>query len=478
MQIKRFEAKDMSEALSLIKQEFGPDAVILSARTLKKNGGMFGYMKKPIVEVTAAMDTYYEKENIRTSDLRTGFSHNHKSIRSSHNGTRNNMGLFIQSHGKPYSLNFNDMPPIKSRFENQTDSTGFGKLKHLMLQHGIEKDLAIDWLKSLERLLVANKPSNPVTLKKGLIQALTEISKSIGPPIKNRKKRNIIAFVGTTGVGKTTTIAKLAAIHALKMQQKVGLVTLDNYRIAAIDQIKAYAKIIGIPMESATNKKELIRSLKMLRNRNVILIDTPGISQMNKNRINDLKSIFNGVSNIQIQLLMNVSTNNVIVEDILQNFKTLPVTGLIFTKLDESTTFGNIVNQLCRNNIPISYFTNGQEVPEDIEFASIDKIVNLIIGESKEKSAFSIPPGDSEQEEDRPNKRIKTFYVANRNSDVFHKPNCKSAKKIKPSSMIVFEGEADAISNGFKPCRLCNHYSIEEYESVHAAARKRKIAIN
>lgn len=471
MQIKRFEARDTTEALSLIKREFGPDAVILSVRTVKRQKGMFSYLKKPGIEVTAATDSLSSQDKKKKSKHRTGISYEFESIRPGYNAESENRGASIKTNLEPYALKFNESLPVLKSYDKFTDREEIGQLKQLMLQQGVETDLAVKWLKELKETLDNTKPLNSEILKQGLIQALTTISKTVGPPKTDRRKRNTIVFVGPTGVGKTTTIAKLAAIHALKMKKKVALITLDNYRIAAIDQLKAYAKIIGIPVESASNKKELIRSLKMLRNRDFILIDTPGMSQKNKKQINELKNIIEGVPNIQIQLLMSVPTNNLTLEDILGNFKTMPITGLIFTKLDESTTFGNIVNSLCSANTPISYFTNGQEIPEDIEIASLDKVVNLIIGESKWNSLVSIPPRLLELEEESPNKPLMDFYVANRSSDVFHEPDCKSARKIKATSMIVFEGAANAINKGYKPCRLCNPYKCEEHNMVISGTR-------
>lgn len=280
------------------------------------------------------------------------------------------------------------------------------------------------------------------------------------------KKRKIVAFVGPTGVGKTTTIAKLAAIQSIKMRKTVALITLDNCRIAAIEHLKAYARVIGIPMEVASNIKELKTSVKKLRNRHLILIDTPGMSQKNDNQINELKDMLEEISPIQTHLLMSATTNDSNLMDIWEKFKVIPIAGLIFTKLDETTTFGNIVNQLCRSKIPISYFTNGQEVPEDIEIATLEKLVDLMMGGAVEKIW---------EDKDNPNGHIMEFFVANKTSDVFHHPDCKAAKKIKATGMVVFEGIADALNKGFKPCKLCNP-GILEARNMHSGIIEERIS--
>jgi flagellar biosynthesis protein FlhF len=313
-------------------------------------------------------------------------------------------------------------------------------------------------LEELKRTLEFKKPLNGELLKSSIARALSKMGAASSQMENKPKKRKIVAFVGPTGVGKTTTIAKLAVIQAIKMRKTVALISLDNCRIAAIDHLKAYARVIGIPMEVASSIKELKTSVKKLRNRHLILIDTPGMSQKNENQINELRDMLEGISPTQTHLLMSATTNDSNLMDIWEKFKAIPIARLIFTKLDETTTFGNIVNQLCRSKIPISYFTNGQEVPEDIEIATLEKLVNLMMGEAV---------GEIWEDEDNPNGHIMEFFVANKTSDVFHHPDCKAARKIKATGMIVFEGIADALNKGLKPCRLCNP-GIPEARNMHS----------
>lgn len=447
MQIKRFQAHDMTKALSLIKQEFGPDAVILSARTLKKPGGLLSYMRKPIVEVTAATDTYYPQGNRRASLTKSETAYEYDSRRPGYKGVSKKMGFPDQHYDESYDLKHNLNPLVQRRFEQEPDSGELQGIHKLMLKQGVGTDLAAKWLEELKRTLEFKKPLNGELLKKYLARALIKMGAAASQKENKPKKRKIIAFVGPTGVGKTTTIAKLAAIQAIKMQKTVALITLDNCRIAAIEHLKAYARVIGIPMEVASSIKELKTSVKKLRNRHLILIDTPGMSQKNENQINELRDMLEGISPIQTHLLMSATTNDSNLMDIWENFKVIPIARLIFTKLDETTTFGNIVNQLFRSKIPISYFTNGQEVPEDIQIATLENLVNMMMGEAVEEIW---------EDEDNPNGHIMEFYVANKTSDVFHHPDCKAARQIKATGMVAFEGIADALNKGFKPCRLCN----------------------
>ncbi|MCD6297441.1 MAG: flagellar biosynthesis protein FlhF, partial [Deltaproteobacteria bacterium] len=368
MQIKRFQAHDMTKALSLIKQEFGPDAVILSARTLKKQGGLLSYMKKPVVEVTAATDTHYPQDKKRGASLtKSEAAYEYDSRRPGYKGVSKKIGFPDQHYDEPYGLKHNLNPLVQREFEQRPYSGELQGIQKLMLKQGVATDLATKWLEELKTTLDFKKPLNGELLKKYLARALIKMGAAASQKENKPKKRKIIAFVGPTGVGKTTTIAKLAAIQTIKMRKTVALITLDNCRIAAIEHLKTYARVIGIPMEVASSIKELKTSVKKLRNRHLILIDTPGMSQNNENQINEFRDMLEGISPIQTHLLMSATTNDSNLMDIWEKFRVIPIARLIFTKLDETTTFGNIVNQLCRSKTPISYFTNGQEVPEDIE---------------------------------------------------------------------------------------------------------------
>ena len=466
MQIKKFQAHDMTKALSLIKQEFGPDAVILSARTLKKQRGVLSYMKKPVVEVTAATDTYTPQDKKRASLTKSEAAYKYDSRRPGYKGMSKKMGSLGQHYEGPYGLKHNLNPLVQGRFEQEPYSGELQGIRELMLKQDVGTDLAAKWLEQLKRTLEFKEPLNGELLKKGIVRALSEMGAAASQMKNEPKKRKIVAFVGPTGVGKTTTIAKLAAIQSIKMRKTVALITLDNCRIAAIEHLKAYARVIGIPMEVASNIKKLKTSVKKLRNRHLILIDTPGMSQKNDNQINELKDMLEEISPIQTHLLMSATTNDSNLMDIWEKFKVIPIAGLIFTKLDETTTFGNIVNQLCRSKIPISYFTNGQEVPEDIEIATLEKLVDLMMGGAVEKIW---------EDKDNPNGHIMEFFVANKTSDVFHHPDCKAAKKIKATGMVVFEGIADALNKGFKPCKLCNP-GILEARNMHSGIIEERIS--
>lgn len=239
MQIKKFQAHDMTKALSLIKQEFGPDAVILSARTLKKPRGVLSYMKKPVVEVTAATDTYTPQDKKRASLTKSEAAYKYDSRRPGYKGMGKKMGSLGQHYEGPNDLKHNLNPLVQGRFEQEPYSGELQGIRELMLKQDVGTDLAAKWLEQLKKTLEFKEPLNGELLKKGIVRALSEMGTAASQMKNEPKKRKIVAFVGPTGVGKTTTIAKLAAIQSIKMRKTVALITLDNCRIAAIEHLKA-----------------------------------------------------------------------------------------------------------------------------------------------------------------------------------------------------------------------------------------------
>ncbi len=198
-----------------------------------------------------------------------------------------------------------------------------------------------------------------------------------------RLKKNgprMIALVGPTGVGKTTTIAKLAAMYTLKKKVKVALVTTDIFRAGAVEQLKTYANVLRVPMETASTKKELEKAMEAHSDKDIILIDTAGKSSRDCGKLDELSGLLNGDSGIEKHLCLSATTRDEDLQDIVSQFKTLTVQRVLFTKLDESRKLGCIANVSLRNNLPLSYITNGQRVPEDIEAASGKKVAQMVLG--------------------------------------------------------------------------------------------------
>lgn len=188
----------------------------------------------------------------------------------------------------------------------------------------------------------------------------------------------IIALIGPTGVGKTTTIAKLAAQFALIQKKRVGLITMDTYRIAAVEQLKSYSQIIGIPIEVVHNQVDVSAALKRLGDCDLVLIDTAGRSQKNVMQVGELKTLV-AAARCETHLVLAASTRERDLLDQVKRFSDAAVDRILFTKLDETSTYGTLFNVAAQTGLAVSYLATGQKVPEDIEPASAERLVGRVL---------------------------------------------------------------------------------------------------
>ncbi len=218
-----------------------------------------------------------------------------------------------------------------------------------------------------------------VKIEKSLKELLKSRIITTGP-IKMGNKKKIIMFIGPTGVGKTTTMAKLGAIYSLREGHKVTFITIDNYRIAATEQLKKYAEIMRIPVHAVNNQKEF-KEVITREKAEIIMVDTSGRSHRNDLKISEMKTFAEQVEyDFEKILCVSANTKKRDISDVFKAFDTIHFNSVIITKVDETSFLGNIVDIADKFNKPISYFTNGQEVPNDIVVADPDKIVDMMIG--------------------------------------------------------------------------------------------------
>ena len=351
MQVKKYRGKTINDALARVKNVLGPEAMIISTKKLRERDGYNGF------EV-AAMQARDDISNTSSSP--------YMEVKSELMSIKEMIYLLNHSGGITEALMMNP---------------GTMNLYAKLIRNGVDDHYARMFL---ERAGVIKGDSSYDTnsIKKKTIK---EIMKVVGikNPFDSQNGRQIIAaFIGTTGVGKTTTIAKLAAQLMFTAKRKVGLISIDNYRIGAMEQLKTYASILGIPCFPAFNRKDLLFALKRMGGRDVVLIDTAGQSHYDKPRITELKNMIAGDPFISSHLLMSVSTTDSEMSKAATNFSPLEFQSYIFTKIDEAERCGSVINQIMKLPLPISYITTGQNVPEDIERANKKRILNLLFNKN------------------------------------------------------------------------------------------------
>lgn len=191
----------------------------------------------------------------------------------------------------------------------------------------------------------------------------------------------IAHFVGPTGVGKTTTIAKLAADQVLNHKRKVGFITADTYRIAAVEQLRTYASILNAPIEVAMSPQDLIRAYESMKDLDIIFMDTAGRNFRNEMYVSELNTMLNSSSQSETYLVLSMTMKYSDMKAVTENFSRIRIDRLLFSKMDETASFGSIVNLIHQFAIPLSYFTHGQQVPNDIEVVREDRFIDRLMGE-------------------------------------------------------------------------------------------------
>lgn len=199
--------------------------------------------------------------------------------------------------------------------------------------------------------------------------------------VTNKGLKGRVVLVGPTGVGKTTTIAKLAGRLALIEKKKVGLITIDTYRIGAIEQLKTYAEIMNIPFKVVITIKEMEDAIESMKDCDVILIDTTGRSSKNTMQISELRAFVQKAEPDYINMVISATTKNKDIQSILKGYSELEYGSVIITKLDETTVYGSIYNISRNANKPVSFITIGQNVPDDIKVSTKEELTRFILGE-------------------------------------------------------------------------------------------------
>lgn len=352
MQIKTFKAPSMKDVLSQIKDDLGRDAVIISKREVKDSA--FGMTARPMIEVTAAVDYDAESFDYHMKNLPPARTDAHAGSQTDH----------VSSHLSEEILE------LKEMMKELIDHAGYklhekNPLRKAMVKKGVREHL-VD--------LVLSKLGDKAQ-KDSIIALLEKIIRISGTP-----KERIWCFLGTTGVGKTTTMAKIAAGSVLNEGKRVGLITLDTYRIGAIDQGRIYAKILNAPFISVTTVPEFRTAIRKLDTMDVILVDTVGRSPFCSDYISQLSQYFDGIDLCKF-LLMPVATRDREMDITTKTFSRIGIDRMIFTKQDEAILSGSVISHNLIHRIPITHITTGQRVPEDIETASSKTIIERCLGD-------------------------------------------------------------------------------------------------
>lgn len=374
MKIKKFKANSMPDALKQIKSELGNNAVILNSKEIR-SPGILGLFQRKQVEVTAALDDEpiisERKIQLSNSELQQPkVPQNNKQL------------LHVEKYSETQILN--EIKHLQQLLESQSFhsenqfSADFEFLYQFLLSQEVEQKLATQIVKAM----ITRNKNEPVS-KERMKELLRE---EIERLLQNTSftgisyEKQIIQFVGPTGVGKTTTLAKIAAHCLLKDNKTVAFITADTYRIAAIEQLKTYARILDVPIEVVYSPEDYLEALKKFSHVDLIFVDTAGRNFREERYIEELQGMtILPDYPVQTFLVLALTAKSQDILDIYSQFTTLEIKQVIFTKLDETVTYGSILNLCTREQIGLAYLTNGQNVPDDMVRPTKQMISELIV---------------------------------------------------------------------------------------------------
>ena len=408
MIIKKFQGKTEAEAVENAKKELGNHVVIMNVRNVKRKG-IFSFLMPQLVEVTVALEEESEQStppqkeeaiqpplidaivhkaameaaaSIENSGIKDSFSENgRQENRADSSAIEEKLDtlhtLLEQQLQKPEELKGESQEE-----EKESEVERFMKLLYnTMLANEVSEQNANQIIDEIEKI---NKPNMPFDY--ALANTYQKMILKFGKPIEITpagKGPKVVFFVGPTGVGKTTTIAKIASKFSVEVGSKVALLTADTYRIAAAEQLRTYANILEVPFRVIYSTEEIEQALRDFRDCDYIMVDTAGHSHQNEAQREAMSSFIHSVDGLaekEVFLVLSATTKYRDLISIADTYSAMTEYKLIFTKIDETTTLGNLLNLKLYTGVSLSYVTYGQNVPDDIEIFNPQKTVKQILG--------------------------------------------------------------------------------------------------
>jgi flagellar biosynthesis protein FlhF len=365
----------MQEALKQIKKEFGDDAIILSNKSIDHPEW------RNAVEVTAAID----KKEEPVEEAPSFQTYVPKPI-PNQPPTNSISGTMVQSQ---MNIIQKEVEYLRERVDFLINQIKYDHLPHipktlqdllkLLTTNGVHISIANSIIEDIFTTLRGEELLEDELILNKLMARLKNYMQITGPIKFNDKQSTIVLVVGPTGSGKTTTIAKLAALYKYTYSRKVALISADSYRIAAMEQLKSFSDIAKIPFIAVYNNDDLIDKINSLKKYELILVDTAGLNSRNMKQMVNLKETIKIAKADEIHLALSVTTKYSDLTDNLKNFSMIPYDGIILTKMDETTSMGDILNLAVDFEKPFSYITYGQDIPEDISLANRGELAQIII---------------------------------------------------------------------------------------------------
>lgn len=358
MKVRKFTAPSMPEAMRMIRNDLGSEAVILNSKEVEK-GGIFGFFGKRYLEVIAAVDP--DAVPIQSSVIPPSAHHAEsklaEDIRKIEKEVRQIKGGAVSAYPGPLR-----------------------NVHELLSDHEISTTLIEKWMSSLVKEWYRNDEALSKDAVYRSLYGLLKKNMEVNTSGRHVHEKKYLVVTGPTGVGKTTTLAKLAAKAKLEEGKKIAFITADTYRIAAVDQLKAYADILGVPIEVAYTKEDFLKAKARYSDRDLVLVDTAGRNFRQSSYIDELKDFVPFGNDTETWLVLSMTSRYSDLREIHRRFNALSLSRCILTKVDETRTYGAAVNFWLKDGLEPLFFTNGQSVPDDLVRVVPEHIAGMITG--------------------------------------------------------------------------------------------------
>jgi flagellar biosynthesis protein FlhF len=416
MKMKVFHADTMHDAIRAIKDELGPDALILSTKRVKRGSLPFSIFGRSLLEVTAATDSTAEQtvpaqqaasppmqdaappvENQRepapafqdTLNVLLRSPHPPESgvektkISSSTKPAPQSVSQWRFRHLKHELLDLQQQLtsslPDESRMAGSSFPVPLARACRLLVMQGLRPATAEDLCLALRRRLSEESLQSDSEIQDGLHRLCMERIRVSGPLLDSENEYKVAMFIGPSGAGKTTAIVKLAAHYRLQENRSVALITLDTCRMAAVEQLRMYAHVLGVPLETAQTTAEVLEGIRRQRQASLILIDTPGLGPHETAQLMNLAGMKDSYGSIETHLVLSATTRMQDLRRTMARYTACAPSRLLFTKLDETEEYGNLFELAYQTALPLSYWSIGQRVPDDFEPAESTRLADLLL---------------------------------------------------------------------------------------------------
>jgi flagellar biosynthesis protein FlhF len=408
MDIKTYRAKTMRDALELVRRELGPSAAVLHTREVNSGplsrlvfGRKYEVAASAMVNVPSRLPEEMQ-EGARSEERGAGTSSANSFLDARSSlldfptpDTRHLTPAFDADYRARYRDDFRrqvagQLDELHAMVEKLCEHASSAPAHDLpealfhvftnLIEADVDEATAREWMDRLRGEGVPRSLEDASLVMSRVAEFLEAEISVTGPITTDANKCRVVALVGPTGVGKTTTIAKLAANYRLREKRRVGLITVDTYRVAAVEQLRTYADIIDLPMEVVATPREMREAVARMNHLDLVLMDTAGRSPRDEVRIQELKSMLAEAEPDDVHLVLSSTAGAKSLVNTAERFADVGTTALLMTKLDEANSLGHLVSMVRSVRLPVSYLTDGQNVPDDIQVARAGAMAGMLLG--------------------------------------------------------------------------------------------------